>query len=81
MTKLKAINSFIFGGSANVGMLQNNIELNSILEISDNMINENSYHFHKNYPNIDIIPPSQWENNNYLSNIKNIDIMFNNPPC
>jgi DNA (cytosine-5)-methyltransferase 1 len=80
---MKVLNSFIFGGSASIAMMQNNFELNDVLEISDTMINENSYHFHKNYPNINIIGPSTWENNDYLNNLKkqNYDLVFANCPC
>lgn len=80
---MKALNSFIFGGSASIGIMQNGFELNDILEISDNMINENAYHFHKNYPNINIIGPTIWENDNYLNNLKkeNYDLSFSNCPC
>ena len=69
---MKVLNSFIFGGSASIGIIQNNFTLNDVLEISDNMINENAYHFHKNYPHINIIGPSIWENDNYLNNLKKV---------
>lgn len=41
----------------------------------------NAFHFVRNY-DIPIIKPSQWNNDKYLSSLKNkYDLLFANPPC
>ena len=52
--------------------------------MTDTMLDENAYHFHKNYPNIDIKLPKDYENNKeYLDSLRqqNYDLLFSNPPC
>ena len=48
------------------------------------MLNQNAYHFIKNYPKIKVKAPSEYENNEeYLDKLKkeNYDLLFANPPC
>jgi site-specific DNA-cytosine methylase len=57
--------------------------LKEVLEISDDQPKQNAFYFIKNYPNIPVILPSEWENDEYLNNLKNenIDLMCCNCPC
>lgn len=81
--KLKALNAFIFGGSASIGTMNAGFELEGVLELTDEMINQSAYHFNKNFPNIPIIGPSTWENDDFLNSIKaeDYDLMMCNCPC
>ena len=81
---MKAIGMYIFGGSQTIGHLQAGWKIDTILEMTDTMLNENSYHFHKNYPNINVKLPKDYENNeDYLKQLKDeqYDLLFANPPC
>ena len=81
---MRAIGMYIFGGSQTIGHLQSGWEVNTILEMTDTMLDKNAYHFHKNYPNIDIKLPKDYENNKeYLDSLRqqNYDLLFSNPPC
>lgn len=78
---MKAIGMYIFGGSQTIGHLKAGWEIDTVLEMTETMINENAYHFHKNYPNIKIIPPNEITEE-YLESIKyKYDLLFSNPPC
>ena len=74
---------YIFCGSQTIGMMNSGITVDKVLEINDDMPNQNSYHFIKNYPNIPVIIPSEWNNENYINNLKNenYDLLFANNPC
>lgn len=82
-SNLKALGMFIFGGSASFGVMQAGFHLNKILEISDDMIEKNAYHWTKNFDNIPIILPSEWENEEYLNNLhkEKYDLIMCNCPC
>ena len=78
-----AINAFIFAGSFSIGVMNAGFNLKEVLEISDDQPKQNAFYFIKNYPNIPVILPSKWENDEYLNNLKNenIDLMCCNCPC
>lgn len=78
-----AFNAFIFAGSFSIGVMDAGFDLKGVLEISDTMLQENAFYFHKNYPNIPVVLPKEWENDAYLDNMKqmNIDLMCCNCPC
>ena len=81
---MKAIGMYIFGGSQTIGHLLEGWKIDTILEMTEDMPNQNSYHFIKNYPNIKVKKPSEYENNDeYLTKLKNTkyDLLFANPPC
>ena len=81
---MKAIGMYIFCGSQTIGHLLEGWDIDTILEISDEMPNQNAYHFIKNYPNISVKTPSEYKNNDtYLKQLKdnNYDLLFANPPC
>lgn len=74
----------IFSGSQTIGHLLEGWSIDTILEISDDMPNQNAYHFIKNYPKIKVKTPSEYENNEeYLDKLKdkNYDLLYSNPPC
>jgi site-specific DNA-cytosine methylase len=49
--------------------------------MTEDMDETNAFHFVRNY-DIPIIKPSQWNNDDYLSSLKNeYDLLFANPPC
>lgn len=83
MSNYKAMNAFIFAGSFSIGVMDAGYDLKGVLEISDEMPKQNAFYFMKNYPNIPVILPSEWENDAYLDNLKNenIDLMCCNCPC
>lgn len=78
-----AIGIFIFGGSATFGTESAGYEIDQVLEMTDDMDELNSYHFVRNRPDIPIVPPKTWENDEYLSSLKekNIDAIYANCPC
>ena len=80
---IKAIGMYIFCGSQTIGHLLEGWEIDTILEMTDNMLNQNAYHFHKNYPEINIKLPKDYENNEeYLESLTNkYDLLYANPPC
>lgn len=82
-SNLKAIGCFIFGGSASIGVMESGFHLDRVLEMTDTMLEENAYHFHKNFEKIPIILPSEWQNNGYLNELKkeDYDILISNCPC
>lgn len=82
--KKKAIGMHVFCGSQTIGHMLEGWDVTTILEMTDDMLECNAYHFHKNYPNIDIKLPKDYENNNeYLEKLKDehYDLLFSNPPC
>ena len=83
MQKLKSIGCMIFCGSQTIGNMLAGFEPDRILEISEEIVNQNAYHFIKNYPNIPVITPNTWENDEYLNDLKkeNYDLFYANNPC
>ena len=83
MSKLKSIGCMIFCGSQTIGNIEAGFIPDRILEISDQILENNALHFHKNYPNIPVILPSEWEKDEYLLNLKkeNYDLFYGNCPC
>ena len=81
--ELTAVNAFIFAGSFSIGVMKAGFNLKKVLEIADNQPETNAFYFIKNYPNIPVILPSEWENDEYLNKLKNenIDLMCCNCPC
>ena len=77
---MKAIGMDIFGGSQTIGHLKEGWEIDTILEMTDDMLKINAYHFHKNYPNINIRLPKYYEND-LDDYINKYDLLFANPPC
>lgn len=55
MRQYKAVNAFIFAGSFSIGVMNAGFDLKKVLEISDDMIKQNAYYFHKNYPSIPVV--------------------------
>lgn len=80
---LKAIGVYIFGGSQSIAHMQCGWNVNRILEMTEDMTEYNAYHFKKNYPNIPIKKPSEWNDENYLNTLKceEYDLLFSNNPC
>lgn len=78
-----AINAFIFSGSFSLGVMKAGFNLESVLEISDDQPYQNAFYFKKNVEDVNVILPSEWENDNYLNVLKhkNIDLMCCNCPC
>lgn len=74
---------YIFGGSQSIAHMQCGWDIKCILEMTEDMIKNNSYHFIKNYPNIPVFKPSEWNKQEFLNNLKNkeIDLLFSNNPC
>lgn len=81
-SKIKAIGCFIFGGSQTIGHLKAGWNVDRVLEMTENMKEINSAHFVKNYPDIPIVLPSEWEAEGYLEGLKGkYDLFFANNPC
>ena len=83
LLKLKSIGCMIFCGSQTIGNIEAGFSPDRILEISDQILENNALHFAKNYPNIPIILPSEWENDDYLLKLKkeDYDLFYGNCPC
>lgn len=82
--QFKAINFCNYAGSGSIGVMKAGFKVDRILEISDEMVdNGAAQHFKHNYPDIPVIKPSVWDNEEYLSNLKNenFDLMYGWPPC
>lgn len=78
---MKAIGMYIFSGSQTIGHLEAGWDVDRVLEMTEDMDETNAFHFVRNY-DIPIIKPSQWNNDDYLSSLKNeYDLLFANPPC
>lgn len=78
---MKAIGMYIFSGSQTIGHLEAGWDVDRVLEMTEDMDETNAFHFVRNY-DIPIIKPSQWNNDKYLSSLKNkYDLLFANPPC
>ena len=57
---MKAIGMHIFCGSQTIGHLLEGWKIDTVLEISEDMPNQNAYHFIKNYPKISVKKPSEY---------------------
>lgn len=79
-SKFKAINAFIFAGSFSIGTMNAGFHLDRVLEISDTQPQENAFYFKKN-SSIPVILPSEWENEEYMHSLKDVDLMCANCPC
>ena len=81
-SKIKAIGCFIFGGSQTIGHLKAGWNVDRVLEMTENMKEINSAHFVRNYPDIPIVLPSDWEAEGYLESLNGkYDLFFANNPC
>ena len=82
-SSFKAVNAFIFAGSFSLGTMKAGFDLEKVLEISDTQLSENAFYFKKNVEDVPVVLPSEWENNEYLDNLKeqDIDLMCCNCPC
>lgn len=79
---IKAIGCFIFGGSQTIGHLKAGWNVDRVLEMTENMKEINSAHFVRNYPDIPIVLPSEWEAEGYLESLNGkYDLFFANNPC
>lgn len=79
----KSIGLYIFGGSQTCGHLNTGWNVDRILEMTDDMPKQNSYHFIKNYPDIPVVIPSKWNSDTYLDDLvkEDYDLLFANNPC
>lgn len=81
---MKGLVCFNYGGSGTIGAMQAGIKIDKVLEISDEMINNGAAkHFMYNYPEIPVLSPTIWENDEYLEKLadEKYDIMMGWPPC
>ena len=81
---MKALGMYIFGGSQTIGHILEGWKIDAVLEMTETMSSQNAYHFIKNYPDISVKVPSEYEeNDSYLKSLKkeNYDLLFANPPC
>lgn len=80
---LKVLGAFVFCGSATIGVMNNGAKPTQILELADGIKEDNAMHFVHNYPEIPIILPSEWENDEYLEELRKegYDLLYGNPPC
>ncbi len=81
--QLKTFGMYIFGGSQTLGHLAAGHDVTHIFEMTEDMTDYNAYHFKKNYPNIPIKKPSEWNDKHYLNTLKyeEYDLLFSNNPC
>jgi DNA (cytosine-5)-methyltransferase 1 len=80
---MKALGVFIFGGSATFGVEEVGYKVDRILEMTEDMKEENAFHFVKNRPDIPVVLPSEWENAGYLNTLRteDYDLLYSNCPC
>lgn len=80
---LNAIGMYIFGGSNSIAVMQSGYKIDRVLEISEEIKETNSYHFVRNYPDIPIILPSEWQSEGYLDSLRDndYDLFYANNPC
>jgi len=79
--KYRAVNGFIFAGSFSIGVMNAGFDLEKVLEMTDDMPEKNGMFWIKNYPNIPMILPKKWENDEYLNSQGEVDFMAFNCPC
>jgi DNA (cytosine-5)-methyltransferase 1 len=81
-SKFKALNAFVFCGSLSIGVMRAGYHVDRVLEISDDIVNQNAYHFIKNCISAKVIVPNIWEHDAYLESLnKKYDLMACNCPC
>lgn len=51
--------------------------VDTVLEMTEDMCENNAYHFVKNYPDIKVLKPSEWQTMSF----SDIDVLCANPPC
>lgn len=79
---MKAVGNFVFAGSATIGVMNTGLfEVDRVLEITDDIVKQNAKHFIHNYPEIPVIVPSEWVKEGYRESIKDVDMLYGNPPC
>ncbi len=80
---MKALGMYVFAGSMSIGIMQAGFKVNRVLEITDEMIEQNTKHFIHNFPDIPVITPNEWDNENYINNLEkeDYDLLYGNPPC
>lgn len=80
--RFKGLGYCVLGGSAYYGSRQN-FDIDTLLEISEDCLTNNSYHLSKNEPQLNILKPSEWFNDEQLQKYCNedFDFLFANPPC
>lgn len=80
---LKVLGAFIFAGSASIGVMNNGVKPDRILELTDDMPQDNAMHFIHNYPEIPVVTPNIWEKKEYLEELRKneYDLLYANPPC
>lgn len=79
-----AIGMYVFCGSQHIGVMKCDYTIDRVLEISDDIKQTNCYHFIRNFPDIDVIIPTIWKNNNYIDDLaknNDYDLLFANNPC
>ena len=79
--RYRAVNGFIFAGSFSIGVMNAGFDLEKVLEMTDDMPEKNGLFWIKNYPNIPMILPKEWENEEYLNSLGEVDFMAFNCPC
>ena len=80
---LNAIGMYIFGGSQSIGHMNVGWNIDTILEMTEDMMENNAYHFTKNYPSINMLKPSEWSQNDFLDTLKEkqYSLLYANNPC
>lgn len=81
---MRGITIFNYGGSGTIGLMNAGFEVPLVLEIDKPMIEEGAaMHFINNYPDIKVLPPEDWNNEEYLELMKNEnwDTIIGWPPC
>lgn len=81
---MKGLTLFNYAGSGTIGAMNAGIDMDLVLEISDEMINLGAAkHYKYNYPDKQIISPSIWDDDTYLYNLskEDYDILIGWPPC
>lgn len=83
MNNIKALGAFVFMGSATIGVMNNGVRPTQILELTDGMSKDNAIHFVHNFPDIPVVEPAVWENDEYLEKLRKeeYDFLYANPPC
>lgn len=78
-----AVNMFVFGGSATLGVEKAGFKVDRVLELVDDIDQANAFHWVRNRPDVPIIKPKEWESIEYLRDglPKDVDYVFANPRC
>lgn len=80
---MKVLGAFVFAGSASIGVMNQGVKPTHILELVDGMSQDNAKQFIHNYPEIPVVEPAVWENDEYLEELRkqDYDLLYGNPPC